>query len=102
MSAEKNAHDKLKQRCRMLGHDVQFGYCRAPGSEKPCRKIADCWFETFDVGAWLRTHFSQAEIAEITSAPQDKRLTLWEMIQQAQRRAAENQQDPDPKNASGD
>ena len=79
-------HDARPRRCPMLGHEVSFGYCRLPGGQKPCRKIADCWFETFDVAAWLRAHFSPEQIEAITARPADKRLTLIELIEQARQR----------------
>ena len=42
-------HDQRKRHCPLLGHEIHFGYCRAPGSELPCRKIFDCWFRIFDI-----------------------------------------------------
>ena len=50
-------HDAKKRRCPMLGHEVAFSYCREPGSETPCRKIFDCWWETFDVSAFINDHY---------------------------------------------
>jgi len=71
----------------MLGHEVGFAYCRAPGAELPCRKILDCWFETFDVEAFLREHYSEEEIGEVLAPPRPKLVSLVELIQQAQERA---------------
>ena len=31
----------------MLGHPVEFSYCRTTGSDSLCRKILDCWWEEF-------------------------------------------------------
>jgi len=69
----------------MLGHTVPFSYCRAPGRDLPCGRIFDCWWETFDVVAFIRAHFSEADIARITAPPPDKRATLVELIERARR-----------------
>jgi hypothetical protein len=36
-------------RCRRLGHEITFAYCRRENFGKPCRLILDCWWERFDV-----------------------------------------------------
>jgi len=81
-----NAHDERRRYCPMLGHDLAFGYCRCPGRELPCGRIFDCWFEAFDVEAFLRAHYSERQIAEILAPRQDKRVSLYEMIRKAQQR----------------
>ncbi|MFW5839281.1 MAG: hypothetical protein ACOCZE_01745 [Planctomycetota bacterium] len=93
MSDSLQNHDQRRQRCRRLGHQVPFSYCRAPGSDLPCPKIADCWYEQFDVTAWLRENFSEDQIARITAPAKDKRLSLVELIQQAQKRAAAGEEE---------
>jgi len=82
-----DAHDHRSRRCPMLGHTVPFSYCRAPGRDLPCGRIFDCWWETFDVVAFIRAHFSEADIARITAPPPDKRATLVELIERAKRAA---------------
>jgi len=67
----------------MLGHGVSFAYCRAPGRELPCGRVFDCWFQTFDVEAFVRAHYSPREIAEILTPRPDKLATLVELIQRA-------------------
>jgi len=67
----------------MLGHDVPFSYCREPGRDLPCRKVFDCWWETFDVEGFVREHFSEAEIGRILAPPADKMATLAELIERA-------------------
>jgi len=76
----------------MLGHDVDFAYCRAPGSDVPCRRIFDCWWEAFDVEAFVREHFGQDVIDKILAPPPDKRVSLYELIRKAQQ--AKAPQDP--------
>ena len=45
----------LEMRCPRLGGTVPFRYCMAPAQPAPCFKILDCWWETFDVSAYLRS-----------------------------------------------
>jgi hypothetical protein len=80
-----DAHDRRNRRCPMLGHPVPFSYCRAPGRDLPCPRVFDCWWETFEVVAFIRSHFSEAQIAEITQPKPDKAATLVELIERAKR-----------------
>ena len=80
----------------MLGHELNFAYCRSPGAELPCRKILDCWFQIFDVQSFLGQHFSQADIESILAPRRDKAATLIELIEKARNRAnQENYDTPD-------
>ncbi len=79
-------NDNRKIRCRMLGHEVQFGYCRQGADGVPCRKIFDCWFEIFDITQFMQQHYSAEQIKQIVAPPKPKMLTLVELIQQAQKR----------------
>lgn len=81
---EITSHDHRSRRCPMLGHLLEFSYCRTTGSNVLCRKILDCWWETFDVKSFLKAHFGDDQIAGISAPPQDKVLSLMEMIRKAQ------------------
>ena len=82
-------------RCRRLGHEVAFGYCRQETRGKPCRLILDCWWEHFDVRAFLQAHLSPEVMAEVEQAgvspPPPKVLSLLDVIQQAKERLAPQQ-----------
>ena len=80
-------HDNEKMYCRMLGHHITFSYCRAPGSKRPCRKIFDCWYNTFDITQFMQEHFSDEEIKAILAPPKDKMVSLIELIEQAKANA---------------
>lgn len=80
-----DAHDDRRRRCPMLGHDVPFSYCRAPAADMPCRRILDCWWQSFDVDGYLHSHWSEQEIRQILAPRPDKRVTLLELIEQARR-----------------
>jgi len=74
----------------MLGHEVAFIYCRAPGNEIPCRKVYDCWWEFFDVASFMKKHYDEATINKITAPPPPKTATLLDLIEQAKKRVAED------------
>ena len=80
-----DTYDHLQRRCPRLGSDVTFQYCReSSGSHLPCFKIADCWWERFDIMAYLHTILSEEDVSTLmTTRPKDKVLTLVELIAQA-------------------
>lgn len=85
-------------RCRRLGHEVAFGYCRQELGGKPCRLILDCWWERFDIRAFLRAHLSEDAMAQVeragTAPPPSKMLSLLDLIQQAKTRLASQSEIP--------
>jgi hypothetical protein len=88
MSLDK--HDSLKTYCRMLGHEVPFEYCRKGISELPCRRVFDCWFQVFDIEAYMKTHFTNEQIQSICKPAEPKVASLIELIRQAQASQKEN------------
>lgn len=89
MSDDITANDTRRRRCPMLGHDIAFSYCRAPGADIPCRKIFDCWWDTFDVMAFIRSHYGEEGIRRILVPPKEKVLTLADLIKKARKGDAE-------------
>ena len=86
MTDDATQHDARKRRCPMLGHELTFHYCRTSGGEIPCRRVFDCWWETFDIEAWVRSSYSEEQIARLLTPRQDKAVTLYELIRKAQQR----------------
>jgi hypothetical protein len=84
--------ETLERRCPRLGGDVAFGYCMICGEkDRPCFKVFDCWWERFDVVAFLKDHLPR-DIYEALSkkrTPPNKMASLVELIQQAQARAGQ-------------
>ncbi len=80
-------HDGRELRCRMLGHEVPFGYCRAMNDGLPCRRILDCWHERFDVQTFVEAHFSPEQLARAMAPPPPKMLSILELIEKARRSA---------------
>lgn len=79
------------RRCPRLGSPVAFDYCLDEGGlEKPCFKMIDCWWETFDVVAFLKQHLSPRQFEQVINArPKPKVSSLIELIAQAQARVRE-------------
>ena len=86
-------HDQdVIPRCRRLGQEMTFGYCRQESQGKPCRWILDCWWERFDVRSFLQAHLSEDVMAQVeqvaASPPPSKVLSLLDLVQHARERLA--------------
>ena len=66
------AHDDKKKYCRTLGHQIAFSYCRQTASAQPCRKIFDCWFETFDIDRFMKEYFTDDQLKTLLTPPKPK------------------------------
>jgi hypothetical protein len=59
---------------------------------RPCRLILDCWWEYFDVRAFLHAHLPEEVMADVekdaNSPPPSKVLSLLDLIQQTKTRLA--------------
>ena len=81
--------DKRERRCPRLGHEVLFEYCRTQGTETPCPRLLDCWFEMFDVAESVKKHLGKDVLAQLQK-PKDGRpkvASLVELIEQARQGA---------------
>ena len=79
----KEQHDDQSIYCRMLGHEVHFRYCREPGKNQVCRKIADCWYTRLDITGYLNDNYSEEELAGAFAPPQPKMTSLLELVEKA-------------------
>jgi len=91
-------HDQdVLPRCRRLGHELTFGYCRQETRGKPCRLILDCWWEQFDVRSFLQANLPEEAMAQVERAgaapPPSKVLSLLDIVQQARDRLGLEQPD---------
>ena len=48
-----NKHDTRENYCRMLGHVLNFKYCRTMKEGLPCGRILDCWFEVMPIQEFI-------------------------------------------------
>lgn len=90
MSAEAQtpAAVPLSRRCPRLGGPVTFGYCMGCERQRPCQKIIDCWWETFDIVRYLQDHLPADQVEHLMqSQPKPKIASLVELIAEARKRA---------------
>ena len=80
-----NTEDHRLRRCPRLGHEVSFHYCRTQESSTCCPRLQDCWWEIFDVRAFLKEYLPAEELTSLQDkpAPKEKVLSLLELIEQA-------------------
>ena len=74
--------EELETRCPRLGGTVPFRYCMAPGDPAPCYKILDCWWEVFDVAAYLKARLPEETLDRLfKDRKQPNRLnTILELV----------------------
>ena len=77
--------DAENRYCKMLGHEVEFSYCRQTGSGVFCRKATDCWSGRFDVRAFLKWAFTEDQIQAAMKPPETKMNTLLDLIARARK-----------------
>ena len=79
--------DHRSRRCPRLGHDVTFGFCRRQHGGTLCSRILDCWWETFDVRAFLEAEMPEklAELSAHSSSP-PKLASILDLVEQARKR----------------
>jgi hypothetical protein len=79
--------DKQEKYCPVLGHHLNFGYCRILKEGLPCSKIRFCWDGRLPVNEFLERNFTQAELDKIFELPKNKVTTLLTLIERAQNRS---------------
>jgi hypothetical protein len=82
-------HDCRQRRCPRLGDVINFSYCRSGGEEgRPCFKVFDCWWESFDVVGYFRHALSAEDFGQLSSSPAPNKIaSLVDLIDQARRRS---------------
>lgn len=77
----------MKTRCPRLGGQVPLSYCEVAGVDgAPCRKVLDCWWQTFDVETYLRQRLDPKGLqAALSRKPQAKMTGILEAIRQARK-----------------
>ncbi|MFO7956764.1 MAG: hypothetical protein R6X33_06650 [Candidatus Brocadiia bacterium] len=84
-------HDERSRRCPRLGHEVSFHYCRTQEGDRLCPRILDCWWETFDVRAFLEEELGTEEVRRLEERERpDKRVSILQILQEAKRRVGES------------
>lgn len=79
---------ELERRCPRLGGIVKFRYCLTCGEdEEACFKIFDCWWEQFDVVAYLKKTLPADQFARLENKrPKPKIQSILEIIETVKNR----------------
>ncbi len=86
-------HDERSRRCPRLGHEVTFHYCRTQEGSSLCGRILDCWWEAFDVRAFVAEHFGPEKVEELLDREHpNKVMSILDIVQQVQQRAARDRE----------
>ncbi len=57
--------DHIEVRCPRMGHQINFGYCRAMSDGLPCSRSITCFYYTFPVEAYFRRVLKDETFASI-------------------------------------
>jgi len=79
--------DDFAIRCPRLGHQINFTYCRSENDGLPCFKTLDCWYNHFNVQAFLAKELTNKDYEKtFLQKGKPKILSLFDLIQQARER----------------
>jgi hypothetical protein len=81
-------YDGKKTYCKMLGHHLEFVYCRKTANGTPCSRMADCWYEYIPIVEYINEHFTDEQKEMMTHKPPAKMNTLLDLIAKAKERNA--------------
>lgn len=78
----------LQRRCPRLGSPVAFKYCRTHGDHDGiCGLIRNCWWEVFDINAYLQNTLSPEQLKDLDQArPPSKLNCILDIIQTVQQK----------------
>ena len=68
-------YDAEEIRCRRLGHDLTFKYCRKESMDEPCAKIIDCWFSRIGILEYLNSQFGTKFLHEFVNRERKDKIT---------------------------
>jgi len=87
--------DNLQIRCPRLGGPVPFTYCKKTGHDgQPCFKVMDCWWQHFDVRAYLKKNLTEEAFnALLGQRPRPKLTGILELIEQARQNSTNDTSD---------
>jgi hypothetical protein len=84
--SEQPSYEEREIRCPKLGGPVNFSYCRAENTGKPCSRTINCWSPYFDVIAYYRAVFTEEEFEECFCQTQCSKMeTLLDLITRARK-----------------
>jgi hypothetical protein len=73
-------------RCRKLGHQISFVYCRKENNGLPCPKTLDCWHYYFFVEDFFKKELTDKQWEESFVNPAKPKIqTLLDLIENAKK-----------------
>ncbi len=73
---KRNAATQFVRRCPRLGGPVDFFYCKTCEPQRhPCRKVIDCWWETFDVKRYLQENLAPEIVKQLTTHETEPKIS---------------------------
>ena len=89
-------------RCPRLGHQINFSYCRQENNGLPCFKTLDCWYNYFNVHAYLKNKLTPEEFEKtFVKQGSPKLFSLLDLIEQAKKNDAAPTKNPPEKKDKG-
>ncbi len=73
-------YDSYEKRCPILGHQIQFSYCRQSEEEKPCSRILSCWSNSLPIHTYISKFFGPDDIQRLKIIPKNKMYTIIDLI----------------------
>lgn len=81
-------------RCPRLGHQINFSYCQIENNGLPCFKTLDCWYNHFNVHAYLKEKLTPEEFEKtFVKQGSPKLFSLLDLIEQAKKNKDKGTQD---------
>ena len=96
MAHAEDMHDSKEIRCRKLGHDLTFKYCRKESMDEPCARIIDCWFSRIGVLEYLNNQFGTKFLHEFVN--RERKGKLSSILEMIDRHKGETKEDHEDKN----
>ena len=85
---DQNIDDQERQ-CPRLGNPISFRFCLISGDDDmACFKIFDCWWERFDVEAYLKQNMPESafnELVKVAEKPKSKIASIIEIAEKAKK-----------------
>ena len=68
-------YDSEEIRCRKLGHNLTFKYCRKESVDEPCGSIIDCWFSRTKILEYLNNQYGTEFLHEFINRKKNDRMS---------------------------
>ncbi len=87
MSETKEQFDTIECYCPMLGHALNFKYCRTMQMNLPCGRILNCWFEILPIQQYIGDHFTKEEQEQFFEPPKPKMQVMANIVKKVKKKS---------------